>query len=509
MLMSYSEVKTGTDARPLNVGGKGLLTTTAVYTLPRGSVLPEFLQAFLLRGGATYDLQTKAFQDVSLQVSKTFMQVFQFNLGFERNSVTKSTSLQAGLIMDLNFTRTSSVVDETNGSITSRHSLYGSVVIDQNVGKAFLSNREEIGKGGADVILFVDNNNNGVYDAGDELIPSRGVKVNGMGKIELGKDSVVHVSQLQSYFRYNLEVDRQQIDPNLVPTTDKFSFVVDPNQFKRIEIPFYRGGTISGSVYLEKNGVRNPLSGTRVIMQSTDGSSGDTLHTFADGGFYAMNVPPGNYTLMVDPMQLQFLQAVQKGGPLNVKVHYSLQGDIIDTLEIALVSLVPNTNRKPEDDVQKAASRLNELLAKYAAEKRRADSVQGVANAAVAAGPTIEIETAAKTEIPVVVYEDAAASFEELLHAKGSNQIADQCHYWIGGLKYAVGKYKEALQQFNEVLTFDRSKRRGDAQFMIGLCYEGMGDKLKARGAFEKVVKDYPRSGKVVLAKEHLARLSD
>ncbi len=65
------------------------------------------------------------------------------------------------------------------------------------------------------MVLFVDNNNNGVYDAGDELIPAKGVKVDGMGKIELGRDSVIRVSQLQSYFRYNLEVTDNKSIPIL------------------------------------------------------------------------------------------------------------------------------------------------------------------------------------------------------------------------------------------------------------------------------------------------------
>ncbi|MGD0037000.1 MAG: hypothetical protein ABSC53_06880, partial [Bacteroidota bacterium] len=244
LLMSYSETMVGTDVSPLNFNGTGLLTTTAMYMLPRSSFLPNFLQAFYLRGVAAYNLQTRTLQDASFQFSKTFMQIFQFNLGFDRNFAGNATSFEAGLIMDLNFTRTSSVFDFSNESSTSRQSLYGSIALDR--GAAFLSNREQIGKGGADVILFVDNNNNGKYDAGDELIPARGVRVEGRGKVELGRDSIIRVTQLESYFRYNLEVDRQQIDPNLVPTIDKFSFVVDPNQMRRIEIPFYRGGTISG-----------------------------------------------------------------------------------------------------------------------------------------------------------------------------------------------------------------------------------------------------------------------
>jgi len=335
LLLSYRGLTRGADTRFVD---NGLCAATAMYTLPRGSFLPEFLQGFLLHGGATYGLHDRTFQDASLLVSKTFMQAFQFNLGFAHNFAGSTTSMQAGLIMDLNFTRASSAVDVSNGRSASRQSFYGSAAVGHNSSMPFLTNREQIGKGGLDVVLFVDNDNNGAYDAGDELIPAKGVKIDGMGKIEQKRDSVIRVSQLQSYFRYNLEVDRLQIDPNLVPMSDKFSFVVDPNQFKRIEIPFYRGGTVSGTAYLENEGVRTPLSGTRIIMRSTSGASGDTLHTFVDGGFYAMNVPPGSYTLTVDPTQLQFLQVVQKNGPLSVTVHHSRQGDIIDTLDIALVN---------------------------------------------------------------------------------------------------------------------------------------------------------------------------
>ena len=471
LLLSYSEVMNGAAVHPLKFSGSGFLTTTAMYMLPRGSFLPGFLQALLLRGQATVDVRGKTLQDATLQFSKTFMQIFQFNLGFERNVALKSTSLEAGLIMDLNFTRTSSVLDQTNGSSTSRHSVYGSMAVDQNNGKLYLSNREEIDKGGLDVVLFVDNNGNGVYDAGDDLIPARGVKVDGTGKIEVGRDSIIHVSQLQSYFRHNLEVDRQQIDPNLVPMDDKFSFVVDPNEIKRIEIPFYRGGTISGTVYFDNEGVRTPLSGIRMIMQSTEGGFGDTLRTFADGGFYAMNVAPGDYLLTADPTQLQFIRAIQKNGPLSVTVHRSLQGDIIDTLEIVLMKLVPKTNPKPENDAQRLAAKLQDAEVELSTKKQGADSLTATVN----------------TELPMTIYEDAATPFRKMLDEGATGEIAADCHYWIGGIKYASKRYTEALEEFNKVLTFEKSKKKGDAQLMIGRCYEKLGNKRKAWEAFKKV----------------------
>ena len=525
LLLSYSEKMNGAGVRPLNLAGNGLFTATAMCMLPRGSFLPNFLQGFLLRGQAIYDMQAKSFQDASLQFSKTFMQIFQFNLGFERNFAAKATSFQAGLIMDLNVTRTSSVLNMSEGSSTQRHSLYGSVALDHNSGTVFLSNREEIGKGGIDVALFVDNNNNSVYDHGDELIPAKGVKVDGMGKIELGRDSVIRVSQLQSYFRYNLEVDRQQIDPNLVPTIDKFSFVVDPNQFRRIEIPFYRGGTISGTVYLEKEAERKPLSGIRVIMRSTDAAFGDTLRTFADGGFYIMNVAPRSYTLTVDPTQLQFLEAVQKDGPLSVTVHRSPQGDIIDTLEIVLKRPGPKVNLKLEEDHQTQTPKSNDLKTIGPAEKKGADRLGAVTRPALPVTPMTKMNqmelmgTAERTEIAMAKYKDAIGALKSSNHAETTallqkmldegvpDRIADHCHYWIGEIKYADQDYEKALQEFNEVLMLDTWEKRGDAWLMIGMCYEKLGNKEKAKQAFEKVIKDYPMTGNVKTAKEHIAGL--
>jgi tol-pal system protein YbgF len=183
-------------------------------------------------------------------------------------------------------------------------------------------------------------------------------------------------------------------------------------------------------------------------------------------------------------------------------------------------------NLKLEDDVQKLTARLNDSEAKYAAEKQRADSLDEVAkNSMVAAQSMTEtkktesMESAVRTEIPMAEYEEAlgafkskkyenaAESFQKMLDNKVPDDIADNCHYWIGESKFASKKYAEALQEFENVLNFKRSEKKGDAQFMIAQCYERMGNKLKAKEAFEKVVKDFPMSSNVKKAKERWARL--
>lgn len=538
LLISYNEVMVGTNVHPLNLSGNGILTTTAMYMLPRSSSLPNFFQAFFLRGVATYDLQTRTLQDATLQFSKTFMQIFQFNLGVDYNFAGKTTSFEAGLIMDLNFTRTSSIFDYSNESITSRQSLYGSVAID--CGAAFLSNREQIGKGGIDVILFVDNNYNGKYDAGDELIPARGVKVEGRGKVELGRDSIIRVTQLDSYFRYNLEVDRQQIDPNLVPTIDKFSFVVDPNQMRRIEIPFYRGGTISGNVYLEREGIRTPLSGSRVIIRAAKGNFGDTLRTFADGGFYAMNVAPGSYTLIVDPVQLKFIQAVQKG-PFSITVHHSQQGDIIEDLVIVCESLLKVTKPIQEVDTTKVITKdtvgtwidslpvkkenINPTILKeytkpapIPIEKESIDTSLHKEIAKTVSQPISKAlgDSLIREEYADAVslfrhkkYEEAIAKFNSLLEKGIEKTLSSNCEYWMGECNYATRDYSNAIEHFEKVIAIDASNKKSDAYFMLGKSYEQTGERKKARNAYEALKKQYPDNVHARRVKSRLKALNN
>ena len=520
LLLGYSENKIGAITNPLALNGNGILTATAMYIIPSVSLLPRFLQASLLRSVATYDMQFHTFQDLTVQLSKTVMQIFQFNLGFERKFTNNTTMVEAGLIMDLNFTRTSSVFDYANETVTSRQSVYGSVSFDR--GKPFLSNREQVGKGGVNVLLFVDNNYNGKYDAGDELIPARGVKVDGMGKVELGKDSIIRVTQLESYFRYNLEVDRQQIDPNLVPIIDKFSFVIDPNQMRKIEIPFYRGGTISGNVYFDREGMCTPLSGGRVILLATKGNFGDTLHTFADGGFYAMNLAPGNYTLAVDPVQLKFIQAIQKEGPLTVTVHRSAQGDIVENLVIVCESLFKSTKPAQEADTAKFIPKERELIVpppvkrepvdstirkEYSepvplpARKENSDTTQQKEITETTASPAQkgdgsaslrEEYTRAVSAFQQKNYEESFAALSSLLEQGIEKSLAGNCEYWMGECKFALREYRGAIDHFQKVLSADSTSKKPDAYFMLGRSYEQTNELVKARKAYQLLNSQYP-----------------
>jgi TolA-binding protein len=101
----------------------------------------------------------------------------------------------------------------------------------------------------------------------------------------------------------------------------------------------------------------------------------------------------------------------------------------------------------------------------------------------------------------------AMQKFEQLLAQGIREDLADNCHYWIGECLYGMGKYSEAIGHFETALNSARSEKRDDSQLMIANCQALLGNKGAARDSYNKVVTDYPASPYVAKAKEKLAKL--
>ena len=105
-------------------------------------------------------------------------------------------------------------------------------------------------------------------------------------------------------------------------------------------------------------------------------------------------------------------------------------------------------------------------------------------------------------------FASAIQQFEALLSGNVRDDLADNCHYWIGESYYGMRKYKEAIEHFRMVLNNKKSEKKDDAQLMIANACWGMGDKSAAREEYNKLISSYPASDFVPKAKEKLARLN-
>ncbi|MBI3787175.1 MAG: tetratricopeptide repeat protein [Ignavibacteriales bacterium] len=173
---------------------------------------------------------------------------------------------------------------------------------------------------------------------------------------------------------------------------------------------------------------------------------------------------------------------------------------------------------KLEQDNFALNSKLTESEAKVAAERERADKAAEAAKAAAPVVATPVKETPKSTEsfsgyedahkaFAGKKYNEAIQTYQAVLDGGTGEDLADNCHYWIGESYFGLKKYDEAMKHFEMVFQYKTSEKKGDAQYMIGQCYERTGKKAEAKQAYEKVVKDYPTCDVVQKAKERWGRL--
>ena len=177
-------------------------------------------------------------------------------------------------------------------------------------------------------------------------------------------------------------------------------------------------------------------------------------------------------------------------------------------------------NAKLEQENRGINARISEVEAKYASEKLRADKAEEVAKSAVQATKVVEEKPmeqsasglpssydSALKAFNARKYDAAAKGFKSVIESGSNADLTSRAKYWLGESYFAQKKYKDALPLFQETLKHKNSEKKADAQFMIAQTYERLGDKAKAKAAYEKVVKDYPMSKNVKRAKARWANL--
>ena len=175
----------------------------------------------------------------------------------------------------------------------------------------------------------------------------------------------------------------------------------------------------------------------------------------------------------------------------------------IDSLQTINVTLNQKVV-KFEQDNNTLNARLSDVEAKLKAELDRAAAAAKPPPPPPA--PTATYEGAQKA-FAEKKYDDAIQMFQALLDGGIPEDLADNCHYWLGESYFGKKDFKEAVKHFEMVFQYKTSEKKGDAYFMLGRSYEMLGDKAKAKEAYEKVVKDYPTNNNVKKAKEHWGRL--
>jgi len=100
-------------------------------------------------------------------------------------------------------------------------------------------------------------------------------------------------------------------------------------------------------------------------------------------------------------------------------------------------------------------------------------------------------------------YEAALAGFRLFIELHGQSTLAANAQYWIGECQYRLGRYKEALNSFYNVVSYyPLSPKLAASTLKIGQTYSKLGDHDKARMMFDRVLDQYPDSSEAELARK-------
>ncbi len=101
-------------------------------------------------------------------------------------------------------------------------------------------------------------------------------------------------------------------------------------------------------------------------------------------------------------------------------------------------------------------------------------------------------------------YREAIKMFDAALEQGIRASLSDNCRFWIGVSRYQLKEYRRSLAQLEQVTRDRSSDKRSSALLMSGQSLEQLGRQDLAQLAYQRIVRDYPRSNLRSLAEKKM-----
>ncbi len=312
---------------------RSVISTGFFYSLPNLPGIFKTLFGSVLSFKLSYNLNSGKAENMFLALSTNIFSNTRLQIIHNRNFPANISNTALQLIVDFSFTRSTTTL--TNSQLTQN--LSGSLGYDNNYSTFHPYNRFQQGKSAAVINCFVDVNGNSKYDPGEKNIKGLKIKFNNLSGINYSEDGKILVSELIPYSVYHAKlIDTKVQNPLLIPKFKKFSFVADPNKYKRIDIPFYYAGEVDGEVKREGKNEILPVSGIPVVIENITTHEKKKFNSFSDGSFYYFGLLPGKYKVYIDEKILKKIAKTVEPEYYKIEVKSVETGEYFDNLNFLL-----------------------------------------------------------------------------------------------------------------------------------------------------------------------------
>ena len=280
------------------------------------------------------------------------------SVSYEKYIPVKDHYVSVNFKYDLPFARTNASVSQSKGKVLSSEGAQGSVAFGGDK-YTKVSNTTSMGRGGIILYPFLDVNQNGKYDKGEHRVMVTNVRVSGGSPVYDERDTVIRIPDLNAFITYNLEFS----DNNLENISwrfknKKYQVLIDPNQFKHVDVPVIAVGEASGTAYMEDGQGKHGIGRILVNIYRNNSTEPVTQILSESGGYiYYMGLAPGDYVACVDSVQLNNLDLIAYPACREFNVKSTEDGDIIEGINFVL-----HSKRDATVEEQKAAPAINQAV---------------------------------------------------------------------------------------------------------------------------------------------------
>jgi len=285
-----------------------------------------------------YEYSQHRISDLRAEIGKYVSSRGFFNVFYEKNIKSNFTSVGLGLRYDFSFALSGISFTRVDRTLAMVQSASGSVMYDDRTKYVGYDKHSAVGKGGLLIEPYLDLNGNGKRDPGEPRVSGVTIRINGGIVQDNSADTSIRVSGLEAYASYILHLDASFESIAWEIRNKTIRVVIDPNQFKVLEIPVAIFGEVTGMVYQKEDSHQQPLGRIVVCFYRGDRSLAGQAITEADGSFDFSGLAPGSYTAELSSGQLEKLRMTCRPRTLPFKISPKIDGDVAEGLEFILES---------------------------------------------------------------------------------------------------------------------------------------------------------------------------
>jgi hypothetical protein len=207
---------------------------------------------------------------------------------------------------------------------------------DPRTGKTKFSATPMADQGGVSARVFLDKNNNKIFDDGDEPIKNAQVEADQAGVTEAtDENGVAFLTGLRKNNPTDITLKTETLeDPFWAPSLKGNSVLPRPGHVDLIDIPVTPTGEIDGVLYTENaTGEKKSLNHAPLRLMDQEGRVVQEVRSEYDGFYLFMAVPPGEYRVGLDP-EFEKTLGTEKFAPLPVTI--GSDGNVISGMDLVL-----------------------------------------------------------------------------------------------------------------------------------------------------------------------------